>query len=266
MTFFEAFDIPPKSVVAIVGAGGKTTLLYRLAREMAPEAARSGGIVLITTTTKVFRPTEEEAEAVILSADLDEARKRVRKAARKDLRVVLATGSHPDPRYGREKLDGIPPEWAGDLLEIEEVTWVLVEADGSQRRPLKAPAESEPVWPVPTHLAIGILGLSALGRPLGPEWAFRPESVGSITGLREGEAVGPKDYAALLAHPEGIFRGCPDGVRVIGFLNQAEETDRVVAEEEIGYILKEEGSARLESLFAGSLQSDVILRVSGDSA
>ncbi|MFQ5692308.1 MAG: hypothetical protein ACE5IM_04605, partial [Nitrospinota bacterium] len=48
MKLFESFSIPPKSVVAIVGAGGKTTLLYRLALEMAQEAAKSGGIVLGT--------------------------------------------------------------------------------------------------------------------------------------------------------------------------------------------------------------------------
>ncbi|MFQ5912384.1 MAG: selenium cofactor biosynthesis protein YqeC [Nitrospinota bacterium] len=266
MAFLKAFDIAPKAVVAIVGAGGKSTLLYRLAREMAQEAAKSAGVVLITTTAKIFRPTEEEAEAVVSSADLDEARRRVRKAARNDLRVVLATSAHPDPRYGREKLDGIPPEWAGPLLEIQEVAWVLVEADGSQRKPLKAPGESEPVWPLPTHLAIGVLGLSALGRPVDQEWVFRPERVARVTGLGEGEEIRPKAYAALLAHPEGIFRGCPEGARAIGFLNQAEGPNRVVAGEQIGYIFKERGSARLESLFVGSIRSGEIRRVSGNSA
>ncbi|MBI2881693.1 MAG: putative selenium-dependent hydroxylase accessory protein YqeC [Candidatus Tectomicrobia bacterium] len=261
MTLLESFAIPQKSSVAIVGAGGKTTLLYRLAREMAPEAAKSGGIVLITTTTKIFRPSEEEAEAVILSADLEEARKRIRKAARKDLRVVLAAGAHPDPRYGREKLNGIPPGWAGALLGLDEVAWLLVEADGSQRRPLKAPGEGEPVWPEPTHVALGVLGLSALGRPLGLEWAFRPERVSSVTGLAVGEALGPGAFAAILAHPEGIFRGCPDSARVIGFLNQADDPHRVVLGQEIGYILRKEQVSRMEALFVGRLESGDFQRV-----
>ena len=52
MNLFKVFDIPPKSSVAIVGAGGKTTLLYRLAREMAHEAAKAGGIVAYTALIK----------------------------------------------------------------------------------------------------------------------------------------------------------------------------------------------------------------------
>ena len=262
MNLFKAFDIPPKSSVAIVGAGGKTTLLYRLAREMALEAAKAGGIVLITTTTKIFRPTEEEAEAVIVSAGLEEARNQTRKAARKDVRVVLAAGSHADPRYGRDKLDGIPPDWAGPLIEMDEVAWLLVEADGAQRRPLKAPGEGEPVWPRPVHLAIGVLGLSALGRPLDRESVFRPERAASVTGLAEGEAIGLDAYGALLARPDGIFRGCPEGARLIGFLNQSDECGRVVPAGEIRYILKDNNLVQLESVFSGSLERDEIRRVS----
>ncbi len=261
MNLFKAFDIPPKSSVAIVGAGGKTTLLYRLAREMAPEAAKAGGIVLITTTTKIFRTTEEEAEAVIVSAGLEEARKQIRKAARKDVRVVLAAGSHADPRYGRDKLDGIPPDWAGPLIEMDEVAWLLAEADGAQRRPLKAPGEGEPVWPRPVHLAIGLLGLSALGRPLDRESVFRPERAASVTGLAEGEAIGLDAYGALLARPDGIFRGCPEGARLIGFLNQSDECGRVVPAGEIRYILRGCNLVQLESVFSGSLERDEIQRV-----
>jgi probable selenium-dependent hydroxylase accessory protein YqeC len=261
MKFVEAFGIEPKSAVAIVGAGGKTTLLYHLARELAPEAAKAGGVVLITTTTKIFLPGEEDTEALIISADLEEAKKRIRKAARKDMRVVLATGSHADPRYERDKLDGIPPDWAGPLLEMEEVAWLLVEADGSQRKPLKAPGEGEPAWPQPTNLAIGVLGLSALGRPLTREWAFRPERVAAVTGLAEGEVIGPEAFASLLAEPEGIFRDCPDSARIIGFLNQAEEPNQVVGSEQIGYIIKNKGLCRIQSLFTGSLHAGKVQSV-----
>ena len=40
-------------VTALVGGGGKTTLMMTLAREL-----RSRGSVIVTTTTKILRPEE----------------------------------------------------------------------------------------------------------------------------------------------------------------------------------------------------------------
>ena len=50
-------------VVSLVGAGGKTSLMFRLAREL----TKAGGTVLTTTTTKIFEPTPDQAARVILA-------------------------------------------------------------------------------------------------------------------------------------------------------------------------------------------------------
>ncbi len=267
MVFCEAFEIPPNICVAIVGAGGKTALMHRLAAEMAAEAARADRAVLVTSTTKIFRPEPEEAEAVILTDDLEEARSRIRKAARKDFRIVLAAGSHADPRYETEKLDGIPPDWAGPLLEMEEVAWLLVEADGSQRRPVKAPGSREPVWPKPVDWAVGVLGLSALGRPNHQDRVFRPDRVTQVTGTPEGAALDLSAYLALMASPDGIFRGAPKESHLIGFLNQTDACDQVVDHDTIGYILNSGIDAGgMESIFSGSLLEAKIQKIWARSA
>ena len=49
----EALDIHPKDVISIVGAGGKTTLMFALAREL----SNKKGMVITTTTTKIFPPS-----------------------------------------------------------------------------------------------------------------------------------------------------------------------------------------------------------------
>ena len=262
MVFYEAFEIPPNTCVAIVGAGGKTTLMYRLAAEIAAEAARTNRAILITSTTKIFWPETEEAEAVILTDDLEEAQSRIRRTARKDLRIVLAAGSHADPRYETKKLDGIPPDWADPLLEMEEVGWLLVEADGSQRRPVKAPGDGEPVWPNPVDWAVGVLGLSALGRPNHRDRVFRPDRVTRVTETPEGAALDLSAYLALMANPDGIFRGAPKESHLIGFLNQTDACDQVVDHEAIGYILNDKIDAgRMETIFSGSLLETKIQRV-----
>ena len=48
----QAFNISPKEVISLVGAGGKTTLMFALARELASDK----GCVITTTTTKILEP------------------------------------------------------------------------------------------------------------------------------------------------------------------------------------------------------------------
>lgn len=47
----DLLDIRP-GVTALIGGGGKTTLMYHLAREL-----RERGTVAVTTTTKIWPPT-----------------------------------------------------------------------------------------------------------------------------------------------------------------------------------------------------------------
>ncbi len=262
MNFYKTFEIPPKLCVAIVGAGGKTTLMYRLAAEMVPEAEIADGVVLIASTTKIFRPEPDEADVVILSENLQEAQKQIKKMAQGGLRIVLGTGSHNDPRYDTSKLDGIPPQWAGSLLEMEEVSWLLIEADGSQRKPVKAPGPREPVWPNPTHWTIGVLGLSALGHKNYRDRVFRPECVSKVTNVPQGTILELSTYLSLLTNSDGIFRDAPKESRLIGFLNQSDTCDQVVDHNTVGYIIdREVNPGRLESVFLGSLIDTKIQRV-----
>ena len=55
-------------IVSIVGAGGKTTLMFRLAHEL----AKAGQSVLTTTTTKIFRPTSAQSRHVLLTTDANQ--------------------------------------------------------------------------------------------------------------------------------------------------------------------------------------------------
>ena len=50
-------------VISIVGAGGKTTLMFRLAREL----SKDGDRVLTTTTTKIYMPTRAQSSIVMIS-------------------------------------------------------------------------------------------------------------------------------------------------------------------------------------------------------
>lgn len=209
---------PGPAVVALVGAGGKTRALHLLARHFAARGLR----VLVTTTTHMMHPLRETPPWADFPVSL-----------LPELEAPWRPGAAlPPPSagglalYAREvdatgKVKGIHPSWVPALKASWDV--VLVEADGSRRLPLKAPADHEPVLPPGTDLVVGCVGLSAVGRPLGPETVHRPERFSALTGCPLGAPVTLEHLAALVRHPEGLFRHVA-GPRVILF-NQADRLD-----------------------------------------
>ena len=98
--------------------------------------------------------------------------------------------------------------------------YLLTEADGSARRPIKAPDQSEPVVPAETTLFISIFGLSALGQPLNQDSSFRPEIISRLTGLSPGSLISPEVIFRLATHPSGGLKGWGPGMRAVCLLNQ----------------------------------------------
>jgi probable selenium-dependent hydroxylase accessory protein YqeC len=201
--------------VAFVGAGGKTTHLLHFARELAADDRP----VLVTTTTHLADPREEESTFA-------------RILFRPDMEHPLTPGSEPDP----EPLGGVtllvsrPADEPGKLKGIHasriarlRTAWdlVLVEADGSKRLPIKAPAAYEPVVPEGTDLVVGVIGLDALGEPMDERTVHRPEPFATVTGCAPGEPIGWDHLVALARHSEGLFKGAR-GRRVV-LLNKIDE-------------------------------------------
>src|SRR5262245_57009270 len=171
----EILGVGRGDLVAVAGAGGKTTLVYRLARE-----AREAGLrVVVSTTTHMGTLPEETTGAVFLAADgdpgpaLDDALRREKRA------TVLG------PRVREDKLEGLPPERVDALRDRADL--VLVEADGARGRSLKVPAPHEPVVPGRTSLLVVVAALDVLGAPLDEEKVHRLDRVLEATGRRAGD-------------------------------------------------------------------------------
>ncbi|MGQ9654667.1 MAG: selenium cofactor biosynthesis protein YqeC [Thermodesulfobacteriota bacterium] len=227
----RALMLRDSGVVSIVGAGGKTTLMFRLARELSGAGQR----VLTTTTTRVMTPSSDQAPFVIVEADPAEVLSKARAALVKDRHVFAASGP-----YGTQgKLSGFVPEVIGGFWGSGLFHWILVEADGAAQRPLKAPAAHEPVIPKESGWVIAVASMEAIGRPLDDLSVFRAEIYAEITGLKEGEPITQESLAMSILHPAGVMRGSPEGAVRCLFLNKAEEPERLSAARQIVGLLSD---------------------------
>lgn len=168
--------------IALVGAGGKTTILFALAEEVRERGKKA----IVTTSTHIRRPehffiTDEDIEG--LSAALDG-------------QGIAVVGSG-DP--GR-KLCAAPEKFMAKAAGLADV--VFIEADGSRMLPVKAPAAHEPVLRGDEQLVIAVAGMSALGKPI-EAVCHRPEQVTAILGRKPSDCLEPGDIAVLLSDPRG---------------------------------------------------------------
>ena len=89
----------------------------------------------------------------------------------------------------------------------------LLEADGSRRLPLKAPAPHEPPIPPFVDSVLVVAGLSALGHSLDPEWVYQPDRFAALAGLAPGAPITPEGLVQVLRHPQGGLKNIPAGAR-----------------------------------------------------
>ena len=207
----EALGARAGDLIGLVGGGGKTTLMYRAAQDLASAGLR----VAAATTTKIFRPGPEDPVALVLAQEYAEL---VAKLAQVKGLPVLGRSLLTET-----KVQGVPPEWCDRLVAEGVVDCLVVEADGAARKPVKAPEAWEPVLPAATTLFVAVVGLTCLDKPLTAEFAFRPELVAAATGCELGAAITPTIVARLLAAPDGLLKGCPRGARRVILLNQADD-------------------------------------------
>ena len=168
----EALGIRAREVISLVGAGGKTTLMFRLAKEL----FLCGRNVVTTTTTKILEPTSGETNFLFINPDEEKIRDFVRRHLNQYRHITVAL-----ERLGSGKLKGIFPNVVNELWSLQGMDTIIVEADGAAGRPVKAPREEEPVIPSNTTLVVAILGVDGLEMELNEENVFHEGYFAELT-------------------------------------------------------------------------------------
>jgi probable selenium-dependent hydroxylase accessory protein YqeC len=224
-TLIESLNLSGGGVVAIVGAGGKTTLMFALADAL----CAIGDSVITTTTTKIRAPSPSQSPHLILAPSVvslvDEAQ-----SCQNPLRHLTAAARSDSTG---DKLVGFSPDVIDELRGTDLAKWLIVEADGAAGRPLKAPGAHEPVIPGSAGWVVSVIGLDSVGAALTDEVVFRPTLFSSISGLQPGEPVSPTAIAKAIVHEDGLFKGTPAGAQKYLFLNKADTPERLAAARQI---------------------------------
>ena len=162
-------------IKAIVGSGGKTTLLKTLAQQY----RRQGKTVFATTTTHMF--IEEDT---LLTDDAETI-----------LKVLKDTGYAMAGIREGIKFKALPAETYAAVCAYADV--VLVEADGSKHMPLKYPNSTEPVIPDNAEEIIVVCGLNALGQKA-KDVCHRLELVKECLGIDDDTIITPDHVQKLV--------------------------------------------------------------------
>ena len=243
----QALMLGEGGVISLVGAGGKTSLMFKLAHEL----SRTGGSVLTTTTTKILEPEPDQSSCVIVSDSVTRLIDRAKELIDKHHHMTMARAKLPDT----DKLIGISPAAIDTLWDSNLFRWMVVEADGAAGRPLKAPADHEPVIPDCTSCLVGLAGLNGIGRPLTDQWIFRPERFAELSGIALNSRVTETAVADVITHNKGLFKNAPAEAVWIAFLNQADTPETFGAGQRIARLLTEKLTTGLNRVVIGQTRA-----------
>ena len=162
--------------ICLVGAGGKTTIMYELANYY----ASLGKKVLVTTSTHIWKPKQDYCADLAAAQSLWHAGR------------YAVVGLE---EAGTGKLVGLPQEKLQQYVASADI--VLVEADGAKGKPCKAPREGEPVILPECDTVIGVVGMDALGCSI-ESACFRVDEVCALLEVTSEHVLDEVDLAKIL--------------------------------------------------------------------
>ncbi|MDO4306234.1 MAG: selenium cofactor biosynthesis protein YqeC [Eubacteriales bacterium] len=205
-------DIEKHPVIAVVGGGGKTSLIFRLCDELTSMGKR---VVISTTTHMAYEPFRPFAP----DGDMRDA-----EYALEHKGYVIA--GH---REENGKISRLSAESLQNLRNLCDV--MLIEADGAKHKPIKVPEEWEPVIPDFADIVISVVGLDCLGQPI-CQTAHRMERTAEFLRKSMDAPVTPEDVVKIASSICGLFKNVEDRVYRV-YLNKADTLKETDAAEEI---------------------------------
>ena len=235
MQLAEALDFRRGDMAGLIGAGGKTTTMFRLAQELRAQGCK----VLLTTTTKIFKPSKPHVDRLFLVDNIEALAQACGGIAAP---VVIGAGAGVSEDG---KLLGLPAPWLDRLNDGKSFDAILVEADGAASRWFKVPGNAEPVIPLSCQLTIWLMSIGVLRKPLDGAWVHRAELALALLSSVAAELVTEDLIVELIRHPSGCWKGIPPASRRVAVINQVDKPEDVAPATALGKKLLACGADRV---------------------
>jgi probable selenium-dependent hydroxylase accessory protein YqeC len=208
----DALEVCGGELVSIVGAGGKTSLLYGLGREL----SAAGKPTLLTTTTRIMYPSRGEVSRVVLGPEDDTTVGKIRSGF-DGANLVLAGRERSD-----SKIIGYDPGFV-ERLHSGGYGWTVVaECDGARGKSLKVPNENEPPLAASTGVYVVVTGADSFHKPVTSPEVFNPEGVASVSGVGLDATVSEPVILEVILSSRSYLGRKPAAARMCVFINKVD--------------------------------------------
>jgi probable selenium-dependent hydroxylase accessory protein YqeC len=234
----QCFEVSSHKVISIIGSGGKSSLIKYLAKSFSHER------VLISTTTKMLYPKEGEADFLWINKTYEnegEIRTGVTIAGDKVLGDDVLKLQLPNN-----------PNFLSSMLKFDKV---LLEADGSKGLPLKGWADFEPVILPETTMTIGVLPITAIGKPITKDYIHRLPLWLEFTGAKEGSLISEENLKDTITNEKGLWAKAK-GDKIL-YISQVEDGEELKTAKKVVELLPVQCRGQLKAIVAGSVMTEV---------
>lgn len=242
----DLFDVCRGDIISIVGSGGKTSMLFSLAREL-----KNSFNVLITTSTKIFIPNPEDYDYLYTNVDSF-----MEDGAGHVCGITVVSGGFDSLN---NKLLGMDDNDLGKISDKFDI--VIIEADGSRNLPLKGWKQNEPPVLSKTNKTIGIIPISIMDKLIDESFIYGFEEFKKLLG--GARYIDCKAIRKICFHREGLFKNSR-GERFL-FINQADDAVSMRKACELKkYIEERSRNQKLKfKICCGSLKNEIYINTGG---
>lgn len=188
-TLIELFEIKKCDVISIVGTGGKTTLLFKLGKEL-----KNKYKVLLTTSTKIYKPDKEDYDFIYTCMD-DYLNDNI------DVNIGATVLSK---KFNTENQKLIGLDDSDFELIVNDFDVFLIESDGSRKLPLKGWKNQEPPILKSTNKTIGVFPIDMLGEKISHDKIYAYENFLFFSGNKD--IVDMETVGKICSDKNGIFK------------------------------------------------------------
>ncbi|MBD5644549.1 putative selenium-dependent hydroxylase accessory protein YqeC [Clostridium botulinum] len=236
MFISDILNFKKRSVISIVGAGGKTSLMLNLSEELRPYNK-----VLSTTTTKIYTPNKTSYDFMCIG----EKNCYIYDHLRKNGVYVYGKFINSD-----NKLIGFNKNFLDEKFKYFDYS--ILEADGSKKKPIKGWRDDEPVICKNTNKTIGVLDITCINKIINDFNVHRVSYFLKITNGKLGEKISIPMISSLVTHPLGLFKGSL-GERIL-FINKVENQHNIFLSYELIKHLLSISNPFIDKIVIGSLK------------